>query len=119
VLARGARAIYLIAENPHTEFIIHALAPPAGGRGIAVDVDTEFCVRPLQLLAVVIEVRRNADDFEVAAIRTQETPGAIGPVLDVVSIHVTLMRAAGETAPGVAGVERAANRSPVKARTLE
>ena len=51
-VANPAGPLDLMAEYPHPQLIVHALAPPAGGRGVVVDTNAEIGMRVADLLPV-------------------------------------------------------------------
>src|SRR3984885_6623380 len=65
-----------LAEHPDSQIVVHALAAPAGGGGIGVDVNAELGVSVFEFLPVVGVGSGAANDLEVPAVRMQESPAA-------------------------------------------
>src|SRR5271168_3859553 len=62
-VANPAGPLDLMAEYPDPQLIVHALAPPAGGRGVVVDANAKLRMRVPDLLPRVLGGRRAADHF--------------------------------------------------------
>lgn len=90
------RARRLLAEYPDPQIVVHTLAAPSGGRGVVVDVDTQFGVAHPQVLPVILRRRRAANDFEVPSVRVQETPATavLGFNDDFPLMYQTMMQSA-------------------------
>src|ERR1700675_3407992 len=71
-----AGALGLIAQHPDAEVVVHALTPPAGRRGVAVDVNAEGGMGEFQVIRLVGGSVRAADHLEVPPVRVQEAPAA-------------------------------------------
>src|ERR1700737_1049223 len=67
-------ALFLTAQHPHAELIVHALAAPAGGGRVAVDVDALSGVRLPQRAPFINRCRLAILDLELSSIGSQEPP---------------------------------------------
>src|ERR1700728_2128535 len=66
----------LLAQHPDSQIVVHALAAPAGGGGVGIDVNAELGVGVFQGLPVVGVGSGAANDLEVPSVRMQEAPAA-------------------------------------------
>jgi hypothetical protein len=69
--------LLLGAEGPDAEFVIHALAAPAGGGGIAVDVKALGGVRLLKRGPFVARCGFAVEDLELPSIGPSKPPAAV------------------------------------------
>src|SRR5579859_1373020 len=83
----------LLAEHPDPQLIVHALAAPTGGGGVAIDANAQLGMRVPQFVPRVGARRRTADHLVMPPVRTHEAPAALrlGLDSDLSLMHQTMV----------------------------